>query len=91
MRRLTASGASSAPIFGRDQSHHDDLVALWQQPQRLGAAGAIGVPFKEITVDIEIVEQLFSNRLVAAAADEVGRNCRGADALVHNHVLRSAF
>ena len=35
-----------------DEAEHDDLVALRQEPQRLEAAGALGIVFEEIAVVI---------------------------------------
>ncbi len=45
-----------------------DLFTLGNQPQRLKAAGAFGVVFHEISIDIRLVEQDIGNRVVTAGA-----------------------
>src|SRR5580704_2945438 len=52
--------------FCRDQPEHNDLVALGQEAQRLETAGARGVVFEEIAVVVQLPEQNFGDRLVAA-------------------------
>src|SRR5262249_9292317 len=74
--------------LGRDEAKHDDLAAFGQQAQRLQAAGALGVPFEEISVYREIVEQLVRNLLVAAGADEGRTEVAAAEMRGDHHVGR---
>src|SRR5439155_15298186 len=66
-----------------DEAEHHDLVALGQPPQRLEAAGELGVVFEEIAVIIASAQQIFRDRFVTArrnpgrpeiAATDVGRD-----------------
>src|SRR5262249_14191473 len=55
--------------FGGDEAEHHHL-ALGHEAQRLEAAGAVAVVFHEVGVDVDLVEQDFGHRLVAAAGHE---------------------
>src|SRR5215475_10740288 len=50
----------------RYQAEHHDLVPLRQEPQRLKAAGAVGVVFEEVAVVVALAEKIFRHRLIAA-------------------------
>ena len=69
MRRLMKSLCSIAAGLRGDQAEHHGL-ALRQEAQRLEPAGAVGVPFEEIAVDIDPIEQQIGDRLIAARGDE---------------------
>ena len=56
---------SSAPSLVRDQSEHDDL-ALGHEAQRLERSRAFVVVFEQEPVDVERVEELLGDRVVAA-------------------------
>ena len=56
MRRLIASFDFELAGLGGDEAEHDDAV-LRHEPQRLEAAGALGVVFHEIAVHLDAVEQ----------------------------------
>ena len=53
------------PAFLRYEAKHDLLVAL-EMTQRLEAASAVSIELQEITVDIDLAEQLRGHELVAA-------------------------
>src|SRR5271166_1688139 len=57
--------------FRGDEAEHHHLV-LRHQPQRLEAARALAVVFHEIGVDLDLVEQNFSHRLIAPGGNEGG-------------------
>src|SRR3954453_1898546 len=57
------------PALRGDEPEHDHL-ALGHETQRREAAGAVAVVFHEIGVDVDLVEQNFGHRLVAAGRDE---------------------
>ena len=52
--------------LGCHQPEHDAFFALRQEAQRLEAAGAVGVVFEEIAVEVHRTEQPLGDRLVAA-------------------------
>src|SRR5882724_4113157 len=52
--------------FRGDEADHHDLVALWQKPKRLEAAGALGIVFEEIAVVIGAGQHGLRHRLIAA-------------------------
>src|ERR1700716_2695718 len=57
------------PALRGDEPELDHL-ALGHETQRREATGAVAVVFHEIGVDVDLVEQDFSHRLVAAGRDE---------------------
>src|SRR5689334_15384426 len=61
-----------------DEAEHQLLLALGKESQRLEAAGAIGVVFKEIAVDLDRVEQPLGHRLVATLRDPGGTEIAAA-------------
>ena len=69
MRRLmVVLGFELAGLGGDEAEHHD--LALRHEPQRLEAAGALGVVFHEIAVHVGAVEQHLGLGVVAAGAHE---------------------
>ena len=65
MRCLSAALSSRKFSLGRDEAEHDGLV-LRHEPQRREIARARRVVFEEEEADIERVEQLLGDRLVAS-------------------------
>lgn len=57
------------PGFGGYETQDHDF-AVRQEPKRLEAAGAVIVPFHEIAVDVDPVENEIRDRLVAAGRDK---------------------
>src|SRR5258708_17293208 len=57
------------PALRSDEPEHHHL-ALGHEAQRREAAGAVAVAFHEISVDVDLVEQDFSDRLIAAGGTE---------------------
>ena len=72
--------------LGGDEAEHHDLVALRQEPQRLEAAGAVGVVFQEIAVEVHAAEQPLGDRLVAARGHPGGFEVAAADMRGDGHV-----
>ena len=56
--------------FRGDKAEHQLLFAFGKIPQRLETAGAVGVVFEEIAVEIGLAEKLFGDELVTARRDE---------------------
>src|SRR5487761_1416759 len=54
--------------FGGDEAEHDDL-ALGQEAQRTKIARARIVIFEEEAVDVDLVEERFGDRVIAALGD----------------------
>ncbi len=80
IRRLSAVLRLKGRALGRYQSQHDALLrSLREKPQRLETARALVIVLEEIAVDIDLVEQHFGNRLVAALRGEVARRVAAAD------------
>ena len=74
------------PELGADEAEHHDLVAFGQEPQRLEAAGALGVVFEEIAVVIAARKQALRHRLVAARRDPGRAEIAAADMGGDGHV-----
>src|ERR1700722_14694055 len=77
--------------FCRDQPEHDNLVAFGQKAQRLKAAGARAVVFEEISVVVQLPEQNFGDRLVAAFGNPGRAEIAAADVRGDRDVGRLAF
>ena len=65
IRRRSVSCGSSCGHFAADQAENDTLVA-GNETERLESAGAVGLVFQEKEIHVELVEQLFSDRIVTA-------------------------
>ena len=89
MRRFSSSFDLELRALGGDEAEHRDL-ALGQEAQRLEAARALGVVFEEIAVDVDLVEQQFGDRLVAAFRDPGAGEIAAAEMHAHRHVGRPA-
>ena len=61
------------PLFEVTRPSTTLLLALRHETQRLEAAGAVGVVFEEIAVDVDLAEQHLGDELVAARAMKVER------------------
>src|SRR6267378_689130 len=76
-----------AGLRGDDANHHD-LVALWQIPQRLEAAGAFGIIFEEIAVVVGAGQHGLRHRLITAGRNPGGAEIAAADMRGDGHVGR---
>src|SRR6478672_11519417 len=76
--------------LGGDQAEDRDL-ALGEKAQRLEPAGARAVVFEKVAVDIDLVEDQFGDRLVAALRDPGAGEIAAAQMHADRHVLRTAF
>src|SRR5262245_8857787 len=74
--------------LGGDEPEHHDLVAFGKRAQRLKPAGTLGVPFEEIAIDREIIEQLVCNRLISTAANEGRAEIAAAKVGRNDHIGR---
>src|SRR5262249_59338903 len=71
LRRLLDAPLDIVLLFERaalrgDEAKHDALLALGQKSQRFEAAGALGVVFEKIAVEIDRAEKPLGDRLIAA-------------------------
>src|SRR5215470_1992647 len=69
-----------------DEAEHHLLLPLGHEPQRPEAAGAVGVVFEEIAVDIDLAEQTLGDELIAALGDEGGAEIAAAGMHGHDHI-----